>query len=126
MPANPGYAFNQVRLGAYYFSARGAYRTDDVFSSDVAVTYDIPYQRMQLFSKAEVTNLFDRAAVVNVDTEVVTRLSNAGSGLLPFNPFTATPVEGINYRLGPNFGKPTGPESYQTPRTFRLSLGVRF
>jgi len=27
---------------------------------------------------------------------------------------------------GPNFGKPTAVASYQTPRTFTLSLGVRF
>ncbi len=46
--------------------------------------------------------------------------------LAPFNPFTETPKEGVNYRLGPNFGKPTSSASYQAPRTFQLGVGVRF
>ena len=49
-----------------------------------------------------------------------------------FNPFTQTPVQGspggagVNYALGPNFGKAIAPQAYQLPRTFRFSVGVRF
>ena len=48
-----------------------------------------------------------------------------------------TPVEGVNYVLGPQFGKPVNPTGgtlgrpsatgdVQFPRTYRLSLGLRF
>ena len=53
--------------------------------------------------------------------------------LVRFNPFTDTPVEGVNYELAESFGQPlnatTGSNlngSYQLPRTFRVSLGLRF
>lgn len=47
-------------------------------------------------------------------------------GLQPFNPFTETPVEGVHYMKGPNFGQPASESDYQLPRTYRLSVGVRF
>jgi len=56
-------------------------------------------------------------------------------GFPTFNPFTETPQEcpqgqsncaGYHWQKGPNFGKPTTAGSYQTPRTFLVSLGVRF
>ena len=43
-----------------------------------------------------------------------------------FNPFTETPVEGVHWALDPNFGTATSRFGYQVPRTFRMSLGVRF
>ena len=36
-----------------------------------------------------------------------------------FNPFTATPVEGVHWRKGPNFGKATTGNDLQVPRTYR-------
>jgi hypothetical protein len=42
-----------------------------------------------------------------------------------FNP-SRTPVEGVHWRKGVNFGKPTLDTDFQTPRTFRFSVGVRF
>lgn len=57
----------------------------------------------------------------------------------PFNPFTTTPIEcqqgaaaatcqgmGANFQRGPNFGKPATETDYQTPRTYRFSVGLRF
>jgi len=35
-------------------------------------------------------------------------------------------ITGANWLKGPNFGKPTGPSSYQTARTYSLSAGLRF
>jgi hypothetical protein len=127
MPANPGYVLNQIKTGAYYFSQRGAFRTDDIFSTDLAMSYEIPYRGLEMFLKADVLNIFNNAAVDSVDTEVITRFGGGAlSGLRAFNPFTETPIEGVHYRLSPSFGQPTGPESYQRPRTFRLSFGARF
>jgi len=57
-----------------------------------------------------------------------------GRRFKPFNAFTETPVRGqrstlnptVNYDLGPDFGKPTSAAGYQLPRTFRVSVGLRF
>ena len=70
---------------------------------------------------------------------------NSGRGLQPFNPFTDTPKEcpqnstaaqctaiGANWMKGPNFGLPLSDTtynfqgSYQLPRTYLFSFGVRF
>jgi len=47
------------------------------------------------------------------------------------NPYTTKPVQGpsgsgSNYALGASFGRPRSPLDYQTPRTFRFSVGIRF
>lgn len=127
IPVNPGYVLNQIKTGFYFFSRRGAFRTDNVLSTDVAITYEVPCRSLQLHLEAEVFNLLDNVAVVSPGTGVSTRFSDgAASGLRAFNPFTETPIEGLHYRLSPDFGEPTGPESYQRPRTFQLSLKARF
>lgn len=43
-----------------------------------------------------------------------------------FNPFTETPVEGVHWRKGPEFGKPDGVRAYQIPRTYSFGAGFRF
>ncbi|HMC23078.1 MAG TPA: carboxypeptidase regulatory-like domain-containing protein [Thermoanaerobaculia bacterium] len=127
-PAIPSsYSLNQVKRGPYFFSVRGAFRTDDSFSTDIALNYEVPVHAVRLFVKTDVLNLFNNNAVVSPDTLVTTRLSGGpASRLAPFNPFTQVPVEGVNYRLSPTFGQATGPASYQTPRTFQVAVGARF
>jgi hypothetical protein len=64
-----------------------------------------------------------------------TRLSAIGQGVLtaanspalrPFNPFTDTPVEGVNWAKAPTFGQQVNQQSWTTPRLFRFSIGARF
>ncbi|HEY8712555.1 MAG TPA: hypothetical protein VIM68_06755, partial [Thermoanaerobaculia bacterium] len=43
-----------------------------------------------------------------------------------FNPFTDTPVPGVNYNLSPTFGQATNKDAYQLPRTYRFAVGLRF
>jgi hypothetical protein len=43
-----------------------------------------------------------------------------------FDPFTTTPVQGVNWDLDPNFGTALGRLAYTSPRTLRLSVGIRF
>jgi hypothetical protein len=88
-----------------------------------------------------ITSRTGGVVVFNPDGTVKT----LNSGLSPFNPYTDTPVacpQGApaaqcasmhaNYQLGPNFGKADSADAYQigdrslAPRTYRLSLGVRF
>jgi hypothetical protein len=125
---NPGYAnpLGTATVGGgpakavdYYFTKPGAFRTDDVTHTDLALDWTVPvYHTVELFLHAQVFNVANQQAVVSVDTTVTT--------LAPFNPFTETPIQGVNYELGPTFGKPTGSTSYQQPRTFVLAVGARF
>jgi len=43
-----------------------------------------------------------------------------------FNPFTTIPVEGTNWVKNANFGTPLNRSAFTSPRTLRLSFGVRF
>jgi hypothetical protein len=125
-PANPGYVLSHAVIVPYFFSARGAFRTDDVWSTDVSVGLSMNGRYRPLL-RFDVYNVFNRAAVVAPSTAVLTRQrAGAASGLLAFNPFTETPVEGVHFVRAADFGKPTGPESYQPPRRYELSVGLRF
>lgn len=145
-PANPGYLLTSVSDShAYYFSDRGAFRTDAAHATDLAVNYTLPIRRVELFAQGQVLNVFNNDAVNDIylsrmDFTVRTRRSNgASSGLVAFNPYTDTPKEcpqgapaaectalGAHWQLGPNFGKATSKDGFQTPRTYRFSVGLRF
>ena len=150
---NPGYAQPPSQV-QYYFGKRGAFRLDDIFQTDLNVTYSIPITKVSLFVKGDVLNALNRHDIENVEGTSFERAASSASGgvinrtvrtsrntsnLLPFNPFTDTPKEcpqttaladckalGANYQLDPNFGKPTNRDAYQLPRTYRVSVGVRF
>ncbi len=113
--ANPGYAQPPDR-GAYFFSARGAYRMPAISSTDIAFTVAARvFETVELFVQPQILNVFNQQGVLAVDTTV--------HSVQPFNPFTEKPVRGVNYDLGSSFGTPL---VYQPPRTFRFSVGVRF
>ena len=127
----------------YYYSKRGAFRWDDVNSTDLALNYELPITRLTFFAQAKLVNTFNNQAQINGNTSVTKRVA--------FNPFTTTPVEcpqgqtaaqctamGANYQLGANFGKARTPTTsaganllapngdYQLPRTYLFSVGARF
>jgi hypothetical protein len=111
---------------AYYFSRPGAYRTEWLTATDLALTWNLPLARgSELFVHAQLFNLFNETGITGVETTVETALSDP-EALLPFDPFRETPVEGVHYRLGDGFGRPRGPEDYQQPRTLELAVGLRF
>ena len=128
---NPGYAIPPASE-TYYFSSRGAFRTDNVTRTDLAMNISIPaFKTLEVFVRPELLNVFNEKAFTggrlgtDSDFTVLTRV-NGGSTYAAFNPFTQTPVQGVNYALGPNFGKAIAPQGYQLPRTFRFSVGLRF
>ena len=137
---NPGYTLSQLSTSqSYFFSPRGAFQTEAFHSTDMSVNWDLPITKVAVFVKGEVFNVFNRHAVITPNTTVVTRRTSASNGLTPFNPFTQTPIEcpqgavaadctalGANWQKGPSFGQATGPNSYQTPRSYRLGVGLRF
>jgi hypothetical protein len=132
--------------GNYYFSQRGAYRTDNIQADDLAVNWSIPVSRANFFIEAKAFNVFNRQGVINVNTTVLTAFNsnciqttgaNVGKRCAGFNPFTDQPVQGVNYVLGSHFGQPVNPTGgtlgrpsstgdVQFPRTFRVSFGLRF
>ncbi len=145
-PAKPSY-YTDSQLGStnnYYFSQRGAFRTPSIFSTDLALNYELPViHRGTLFVQGQVLNVTNNSKVNNLvsgqfDTTIRTARTS-GSGLTAFNPFTDTPVEcpqgqnatqckalNANWQKGPLFGQGLSKDAYQTPRTYRVSVGVRF
>jgi hypothetical protein len=129
---NPGYVTVPTAV-AYYFTDRDAFRTDDINATDLSINYSFLFnawgQDLEIFLQPEMLNVFNNDGVLGTNTNFNTAVqtaSTAGSGLQSFNPFTQTPVEGVHWRKGPLFGQPTNPNVYQTPRTFRFSVGIRF
>jgi len=124
-PANLGY--NSIPNGRYYFSDRGALRTSGVTSTNLALRYSVILLGTQLFAHADLLNAFDEDAIADAQ-RLGSGVSTAANSttLQPFNPFTTTPVEGVHYQLAANFGRPLNNLAYQTPRTYRVSLGLRF
>ena len=135
---NPGYA--SIPNGLYYFSGRGALRTEAVISTDLALRYALRLRAVELFAQGDLLNMFNNDAVVD-PLRIGTTVSTAATStaFAPFDPRTATPVEcpqgapaaqctsmKANYQLASNFGQPLNDLAYQRPRTYRISLGVRF
>lgn len=121
---NPGYLDPPTGID-YFFGGRGNLSTDDIFRTDLAINYKLQlFSGVQLFVQPEVVNLFNADGVVSYDEEVLTNSDDPS--LLAFNPFTEQPIEGVHFRRGPNFGKPDSEGDFQTPRTYRVSVGLRF
>ncbi|MBV8520265.1 MAG: TonB-dependent receptor [Acidobacteria bacterium] len=121
----------------YYFSKRGEFRWDDVTRTDFSVNYRLPvFHGSEFFVEAEVFNLFNEQAQIGGSTSIFTARNTTaactnGSGAAvrcaAFNPFTDTPVEGVNWAKSSTFGQATGLSSqYQLPRMYQFSLGLRF
>lgn len=115
---NPGYV-NPPANSFYYFTARDAYRTDDVWRTDLSLNISANIGPVEIFVQPQVWNLFNNDAVVAPNTSVT-------ANIVRFNPFTETPVEGVNWRKGSNFGKPTSSASFQIPTRYFVSMGLRF
>ena len=123
--ANPGYAYPPEEV-AYYFTKPGAFRTETVTSTDLSLTWSVPLHRsLEVFVHAQLFNVFNESALVDVDKTVETSRTD-NETLANFDPFDEQPRLGVNWRYGPAFGEPRGPEDYQRPRTFEFSVGLRF
>ena len=130
---NPGYVLPPSSV-TYYFTARDAFRTDDIKRTDLAINFVKTIgSHIEVFIQPQVLNLFNNQGVIAVDTTVNTVLNPGTGTFTTFNPFTQTPVKRAdvsdktaNWDLGPNFGKPTSVNSYQIPRQFQVTMGVRF
>ncbi|MEA2691702.1 MAG: hypothetical protein QOJ16_1089 [Acidobacteriota bacterium] len=149
--ANPGFQ-SPPSVVTYYFSARDAFRTSNISATDLALNYSFslngPFNKSyEIFFEPEILNVLDYHGLIANNTTVFDatttpfRCPTGGSacadgtpgatGFRPFNPFTTTPKKGpsgsgANYQTSVAFGRPRSPLDYQTPRTFRFSVGIRF
>lgn len=126
--ANPGYVTPPAFVD-YWFTRRDAYRTPTVTQLDLALNWSLTVGPVELFVQPRVLNVLGGDDIVTsdpayIDLGVFTAANSAD--LNSFDPFRETPVEGVHYVRSATFGRAFGPEAYQQPRTFRISLGVRF
>ena len=120
----------------YYFTARDAFHTNNIHRSDLSFNYAYSFnawnRQVELFLQPEILNVFKKEGVFDPqeldDNEGVTlRPTQPNSTQAPaFNPFTTTPVQGVDWALNSNFGQALNNLDFQTPRTFRFSVGFRF
>jgi hypothetical protein len=133
---NPGY-LRPPRQVSYWFTNRDAFTTDNITSTDLAVNYSFVIngwgREFEVFIQPEILNVFDEQGVIEPNATVIDA-TNADffddhertRPTFNFNPFTDTPVEGIHYELDSRFGEGVREADFQTPRTFRFSVGFRF
>jgi hypothetical protein len=143
---NPGYLTPPSGTQTtYFFGPRDEFRTEGQRRTDLGINYNFNVnaggaRTLALFVNAQVINLFNQfqlcgcgSSVFNnggasqaryIDQTIRTNVTTAT--LAAFNPFTTTPVEGVNWAKGPAFGHANNKFAYTTPRMFRLSFGVRF
>ena len=123
---------------------RDAFRMDDLQRADLSLNWShkIGVKNAQVFFRGRVLNVFNRDGLTNaaggqeragetgcattgcIDTTILSNRTDAT--LARFNPFTETPVEGVNYRKGTAFGTATSRYAYQYPRSYDFSVGFRF
>lgn len=134
-------------LWNYYFTARDAFRTDGSNRTDLSLDYEYRIKAtarpVSVFLHFDTLNLFNQFDLCGCGGTVFTNggstnLSRINTGVLtagnsatlqPFNPFTTTPVEGVNWakRTGTAaFGTANSQFAYTSPRMWRFSTGVRF
>ena len=126
---NPGY-LSVPANHTYYYTARDAFRTDDVWRTDLSFNFAFrPFSTVEIFVSPQVLNVFNQQAQTGVTTTIETAQNTAGYAA--FDPFTTKPVQGAkgsgaNWNYAAAFGQPVSPNSFQQPRTFRFSVGLRF
>ena len=103
---------------SYSFDGRGNEQWDNVHRSDISFNYGFFIKSVELFLQADVLNIFNEGA----QTDGVTTLNI----LNDFNPYTETPVEGIDWERDEDFGTASTEDDFQTPRFYRFSVGIRF
>ena len=115
---------------SYYYTARDAFRTDDIKRTDLSLSYSLRIANtVEIFVQPQVLNVFNNQGKVIVDQTVNTRVSQgSGNTFLDFNPFTTIPIQRpyqdktnktSNWDLGPRFGNWTSvrlvPDSAPVP-----------
>ncbi len=123
---NPGYKLPPTSV-TYYYTARDKFHTPNISATDLALNYSFqwngPFQKSyEIFLQPEILNVLNYKGFIGVNTGVV----DDTTGKAKFDPYTTQPLFGTNWAPSSTFGRPRTPLDYQTPRTFRFSVGIRF
>ena len=136
---NPGYVTPAGGTVNYYFTARDAFRTSGQKRTDLSINYSHKLRgahRGEIYAQGQVLNIFNQFNAYNlatnkINTTVLTNNDDPAT-YAPFNPFTQTPVQGVNWDFAKDtdgkvqFGNPTSAAAFTLPRTFLFQVGVRF
>ena len=124
---NPGYVTPPATV-YYWFAAPDAFRRDNISSTNISLNYSLVIKvggvELELFVQPEVLNVFNNQSSLYPNTDILTAIEDPS--LQFFNPYEETPVEGVHWRKGDYFGETLTEDDYQDPRTYRVSLGIRF
>lgn len=120
---NPGYQ-TPPTTNVYFFTDRDEFDTDDITQTDISLNYGVTFGKWEIFLQPELLNVFDEDGAVSVNTRVDTAATD--SSLEAFDPFTETPIEGVHWRKGSDFGEPRSEGDLQRLREFRISVGFKF
>jgi hypothetical protein len=117
----------------YFIGNRGGFRGESMTATNLGINYSVNIGKLEIFAEFNIFNLLnqDSATYANngwVNTTVNHTVTDASGNpaVNPFNVFTDTPVEGVNYQLGSTFGQPQEGFAYQTPRTLTFDIGFKF
>ncbi|MBO1321823.1 TonB-dependent receptor [Acanthopleuribacter pedis] len=106
----------------YNITDPDAFKWDGFTSIDLGVNYSLMLKsRYELFVQFDITNILNSDAQTAGNTTV-----NAIDGAPAFDLFNETPVEGVHYERGPNFGNATVGSSFQAPRSVTIDVGLKF
>jgi len=140
---NPGYVVEPSTV-EYYFGGRDALRMESTHRVDLSLNWArrVGVGNAEVFFRGFVLNVFDRDGLTNfvggqvpgqaggcstggcINTTILTNRNSPA--IAAFDPFATTPVEGVHWRRGTQFGMPVSRFAYQTPRTYSFSVGFRF
>ncbi len=114
----------------YFFTAPDAFHTETMKRTDVSFTFSRRVGSAsgpEIFGQVQLLNIFNQFQMIDAEKINTTVHTAFDSGSLdPFDPFSDTPVEGVNWSKGSKFGQAISKDAYTTPRLFRFSVGVRF
>ncbi len=106
----------------YNITDPDAFKWDGFVSLDLGINYSLLISnRYEFFVQFDINNILNSDAQIAGNTTV-----NPVRGAPAFNLFNETPVEGVHYERGPNFGNATVGGSYQAPRTVTIDVGLKF
>ncbi len=124
---------------------RDAFRLDGQKRTDVAANYAYSLgagaRKIDLFVQVQIINLFANEQLcgcggtvfangggvtqTRIDQTIRTSVSHPAL-YTSFNPFTTSPVQGVNWDFAPTYGTALNRFAYTTPRQLRVGFGVRF
>jgi hypothetical protein len=127
--SNPGY--HQPPLSVpYYFTGRDEFRTKPTNRTDVAVQYTrrVPGTlRTEWIAGLHVLNLFDKRRILRPEAFVAAATAyTEPSRLAPFDPFVTAPVQGLHWGTDTRLSDAVSSAAMTVPRTYRISVGLRF